>query len=541
MTFTPTPYMSLPVPPIEEPGPQWAENINDCMDIIDSHNHTSGNGTQIPTAGIMINADLEFNNNNAIELQSTRYTNLDSTLAGALDKNCLYFVGGNLYINNNSGTSVQLTNGASINLSTVGTIGGDYGQPGVNASAVYSDTTKTFTWTQEPSQAAKMAFGDLSLYDSSLVGSNPVTIRVDGTVATGYDFYIPLAGPSANQVYRQNSSSTNADFVTVQGTANQVTITHGASTITSSLPASIIAPGSLTTTTTLSSTGDFAVNTNKFTVASSSGDAYSAGNLTISGNSSVGGNLTVSGDVNISGNGQGIVPLGAIIAMTSGLTGAMAIPASGVASNGWQRCDGAAIAGGSTLSGTTPNLSNSVFLMGSTTYGTTGGSNTTTLTTTQLPAHTHDIAHSHSNTFALGGTTSFATTSHTHGMDHVHQTLYSNDTRLYGPSSIAQGQVTSFTTGVSGYGVNWTTTSDSSSGIFYRANSGYTGALYSAKAVDSGGTVMTSTGTPSATGTVTLSGSVTALGTTASGSAGSGAAYDSRPSFISIIYLLRVS
>ena len=417
-----SPYMSLPIPDVGDPGTGYATDLNTCLEDIDSHNHSPGQGALIPTAGLNINSDLEFNDNSAIELKSTRYTLQDSVLVGALDKNCVYFVGGNLYINNNSGTSVQLTNGAAINLSTVGTIGGDYGQPGVNASAVYSDVTKVFSWTQEPTQAAKMAMGDILLY-STVAATNPITIKQSGTVATSYDFLIPEVAPTPNQIWRQDALGTGSDFVTVQGTANQLTITHAASTITASLPSTIIAPGSITTTTTLSSTGNFDVNTSKFTVAASSGDAYTAGTLTVTeavtasstvnsvgnfsvntnkftvaassgdaysaGTLSVAGTATFSGAVNITGNGQGIVPLGAIIAMTSGITGAMAIPASGVASNGWQRCDGAAIAGSQTLSGTTPNLSGSIFLMGSTTYGTTGGNNNTTLTNVQLPAHTH--------------------------------------------------------------------------------------------------------------------------------------------------------
>jgi hypothetical protein len=103
------------------------------------------------------------------------------------------------------------------------------------------------------------------------------------------------------------------------------------------------------------------------------------------------GDKTFTGNLNVVGNGRGIVPLGAIIAMTTGITGAMAVPASGSASFGWQRADGAAIAGGSTLSGTTPNLSTSIFLRGATTYGGTGGANAKVIALSELPAHSHTI------------------------------------------------------------------------------------------------------------------------------------------------------
>jgi hypothetical protein len=141
-------------------------------------------------------------------------------------------------------------------------------------------------------------------------------------------------------------------------------------------------------------------------------------------------NATAPGDFNVQGNGQGICPLGSIIAITTGITGAMAVPASGSRSNGWQRADGAAIAGGSTLSGTTPNLSSSIYLRGATTYGGTGGSNTTLLTTAELPAHTHgvtDSGHFHSIAHDHGAftsdapstsTTSGQSATHTHSIDY---------------------------------------------------------------------------------------------------------------------------
>lgn len=279
MSVTPNMNITLPTPEVTT-GPEWANQLVDAFDNVDEHDHTVGKGVKVPTAGLNINADLEFNNNNAIELRSSRYTNHLSTLTDLLDKNCVYFSNGDLYINNNAGVSIQLTAGNAINLSTVGTIGGDYGQPGVSASASYSNSTKTFNWTQAPTQAAKMSVGDLLIYETT-AGATPITIKSSSGVVVGYNFWLPQSAPTANQLWRQNNTNNGANFVTIQGTNNQITITHAASTITAALSSTLVAPG------TLSSTGNFDVATNKFTVNSTSGNTAVAGTLAITGNVSV--------------------------------------------------------------------------------------------------------------------------------------------------------------------------------------------------------------------------------------------------------------
>lgn len=639
MSLTPNMNITLPTPEVTT-GPEWANQIVDAFDTVDAHNHTAGNGVPIPVAGLNINGDLDFNSYNITSLNSTRYDNLLTPLIGLSDKTCLYFSGGDLFINNGAGTNVQITSGSGLNLASVGTIGGDYGAPGVTASAVYSDTTKTFTWTQAPTQAAKMAVGDLVVYNPAVLAGNPVTIKIDGTVSVGYNYFLPVAGPTANQIWRQNSTNTNADFVTVQGTASQVTVTHTANAITASLPNVMITPGSLSTTSTLNSGDDFSVATNKFTVAAGSGNTAVAGTLQVTGNTTLtgdisvnGGDLTttqstfnlvnatattvnfagastaltigattgtatirnattsvtgnfnvnttaftvnasngntailgtlgvtsttnladvntngtntftgttnvvgtanVTGTLNVSGNGRGIVPLGAIIGMTTGLSGAMSVPATGVVSNGWMRADGAAIPGGNTVSGTTPDLSNSVYLRGSTTYGGTGGSNTTTLTTTELPAHTH------TNTFALGGTGvttgtgTFAKSDHTHNMKHVHQWGYTTlSANLYTMSSQSTA-TTTFTDSGTFYlfAPANAGTSVSTLPIYIRSNIGnaYTAGVLSAP---SGSGDTANTATPSATATVTFGGSID--------STGSGAAFSNEPNYINVIYMIRVN
>ncbi len=95
--------------------PTWASNLNDALtNKVDLHNHTTGLGVQVPTAGLNINADLSFQSNDATNLRSLALNNNVSTLPSG-DVRALYASGGNLYYNNNSGTAIQITTGSSLN------------------------------------------------------------------------------------------------------------------------------------------------------------------------------------------------------------------------------------------------------------------------------------------------------------------------------------------------------------------------------------------------------------------------------------------
>jgi hypothetical protein len=248
------------------------------------------------------------------------------------------------------------------------------------------------------------------------------------------------------------------------------------------------------------------------------------------------GNLGGANDtVNIAGNGRGVAPLGSIIAMTSGFTGAMAVPGSGIVSNGWIRADGSVIPGGNTVSGTTPNLSSSVFLRGNIAYaGTPVGNSTTTLSTANLPAHTHVMDHGHDNTLSVSGT--FASSGHTHSHDHVHQSLIMFNNIFVG-LSLAQSQVTSFTTG----------TSLTQSGPCPPGSTSFVKGVasglksYTALPIDAAGNGAPNTGGPSGSGSASIAGAVTSMTGSTGNGPGTGTAFSVEPKYIDVIYLMRVN
>lgn len=115
MPLSPTPNMGLSKPePSVTTGPQWAQMLNDLIDLIDAHDHTSGRGEQIQASALNINADLDFQNNDATSLRSTRYQLGTSVLSASDDKGCVYVKDGNLYFNNSAGAAVQVTSGTSV-------------------------------------------------------------------------------------------------------------------------------------------------------------------------------------------------------------------------------------------------------------------------------------------------------------------------------------------------------------------------------------------------------------------------------------------
>lgn len=105
--------LSLPTPTVTL-GPAWATQLNTALETIDSHDHSSGKGSQVPTAGLNINENLDFNDNKPFNLLATQFTSQSSTLSGASNASSLYVTSGNLYYTNSSGVAVQLTSGGSL-------------------------------------------------------------------------------------------------------------------------------------------------------------------------------------------------------------------------------------------------------------------------------------------------------------------------------------------------------------------------------------------------------------------------------------------
>lgn len=190
-----TPFMGLILPvPTVTPGPTYATENNTALTLVDSHDHSTGKGTPIPSNGISLNADLPFNNNNATLLRSTRYTDQGSALALVTDVGCMYIASGNLYYNNGIGQAIQLTAGAALNATSIGGIGGDYGTS--TASLFYTSASSTFTFWSNANISASLDGGPITIREN-ILNANGITISSPTSLAANYGLQLPTALPAA--------------------------------------------------------------------------------------------------------------------------------------------------------------------------------------------------------------------------------------------------------------------------------------------------------------------------------------------------------
>ena len=245
------------------------------------------------------------------------------------------------------------------------------------------------------------------------------------------------------------------------------------------------------------------------------------------------GTTTVSGAATFSGStsGRGIIPVGAVVGLASNLTG-VSLPSSMLELNGQVITDVDSPMNGVVL----PNVSGSRFLMGSTTAGTSGGAATYTLSSTQLPAHTHTINNSHANTLAVVNPT-VDTSTHTHNIAHAHMWMRN------GRSLTAEDDSQTTITSTNGTKVFNSTSDRAATGgapnsayTVYDFETFYTSGVLSPPSGSDGATAASDT--PSTTQTITLSGAVTDH-SGSSGSSGTGSAYSLLPSYITTRYIIR--
>jgi hypothetical protein len=192
---TPNMELALPVPGTVS-GPTWANQLNTAFTLIDSHNHTTGNGVLIPSAGLNINADLQYRNYNLVNPRSIMFTNQDAALASASDTNNVYVVNGNLYFNDSSGTPIQITSGGSVNVGGSGNISGI---GGTTAAVTYSDILKSFAFTQSSGVTASISAGTYNLYES-VSGANAVSLKSPSALGSNYSLTFPSGLPASTKI-----------------------------------------------------------------------------------------------------------------------------------------------------------------------------------------------------------------------------------------------------------------------------------------------------------------------------------------------------
>lgn len=268
-----TPYMNLQLPiPTQQLGPQWALDINNAMGVIDGHTHQPGKGQPVPTSGLNINADLSFNQNNATNLRSTLYANNGSPLSLPSDICNVYVSGGNLWYNNSLGQQIQLTAGSAINVSSTGTIGGDYGSSGVPAIVDYFvSPAHTYYFFQDTNTYAPIAGGPLTI-SGTTANAKGITLSAPVSLSANYALELPTALPSGSNAFLVSDASGNMSFLpqVLGSTIASSTIT-GSNITPSTLTVDLLAPMSAQSPGTLGNIG-ISSGLGNFSAAPSSSD-----------------------------------------------------------------------------------------------------------------------------------------------------------------------------------------------------------------------------------------------------------------------------
>jgi len=218
-----TPNMNLVIPiPTVEIGPDWANEINASLSIIDAHDHSPGSGAPINPAAININTPLDFNNFDADGVRSVRFfPQVVALPASSPDIGSIYVAGNELYYNDvTGGHQIQITANGSV----TGSSGTITGLPSGTASASYQSASGTFRFQQATNTAANMDVGSLILrYPGSYPTptGNYISIQAPSSLASGYSITMPALPPQTSVMSMSSmgviSTSTYDNFANALG------------------------------------------------------------------------------------------------------------------------------------------------------------------------------------------------------------------------------------------------------------------------------------------------------------------------------------
>lgn len=210
--------LTIPVPTVTE-GPQYAQNISNNFDIIDAHNHTSGQGSPIPLSGLSITQNLDMNQFSVVDLKSVALVN---QISAPSENGSLYMIGNNLYWQDGSGAfNVQITNGNSV----AGASGSITGLTSP-ASAVYLNIPGTIRFESNTNVGANLDCRNLILRNN--VVSSPTYEVLAPTLGGNVSVTLP-AIPAATKIVSMTSAGTisanvDADNSTLEFVANTLQV-----------------------------------------------------------------------------------------------------------------------------------------------------------------------------------------------------------------------------------------------------------------------------------------------------------------------------
>ena len=218
-----SPNMNLNIPTIGvDSGLTWETDVNINTNIIDGHNHSSGNGVQVTPLGLLINQDLTFGENNATSLRSVRMVPQSPLFTASLDVDCIYVSGVDLYYRDGNGNNVQITTGGGINATSTGI---------VNGTATAAFASYILVVTAASNTPASIKGGSLIMGQSGVSGSNYLIITPPSSLSSGnYSLVLPGVSPSGSQLLQIDTSGNITPTASVSTTiANNIGTSMGTS------------------------------------------------------------------------------------------------------------------------------------------------------------------------------------------------------------------------------------------------------------------------------------------------------------------------
>lgn len=195
MSFTVSTNMGLIIPGVgTEAGPTYAQDVNDSLTRIDSHDHTAGNGVPITPDGLNINKALPLNNNSLTTIAALTLTpqGVDAAI------NSIYEKGVDLYYRDGNGNVIRITQSGSVS----GASGTITGLPSGTASASFGASVFTF-------QAATLTPADIDggsfVFRNNVASSFGLTLSPPAAMSANFDLVLPTL-PSSKKILTLDTS-----------------------------------------------------------------------------------------------------------------------------------------------------------------------------------------------------------------------------------------------------------------------------------------------------------------------------------------------
>ncbi len=206
-----SPNMDLPVPIVgQELGPAYASDINNCLGLVDSHDHSFGKGVLITPNGLNINTNLTINNNSLTDIKSLILT---PQLSPSATPDSASVSGIDLYYTDGNGTVIRITESGGI-AGSPGGIGGLVPP----ASLTYTSGNQTFTFQSDVNTSANLDAGAITLRNV-IVNSPGITLTPPLSLASSYTLTMPMTLPSVTSVLAVDPSGNITSDIPVTSVA----------------------------------------------------------------------------------------------------------------------------------------------------------------------------------------------------------------------------------------------------------------------------------------------------------------------------------